>query len=204
MLALACALLGFVVGIFVSIRCIPVRGLARDLGISLAVAAVFALTGGQVGANWSLPAYLYLAGAGVVLTVIDLRERRLPNAIVLPSYLIVGVLLVAPAVLAGQWPQYWRAWAGALILFCLYLGLALISPSGMGLGDVKLAGVLGLALGWQGWPALVSGSLLAFGFGAGTGIVLIATGRACRKTALPFGPFMLAGALAGLVIAGSR
>jgi leader peptidase (prepilin peptidase)/N-methyltransferase len=71
----------------------------------------------------------------------------------------------------------------------------------MGFGDVKLAGVLGLYLGWLGWAPLAVGTLAAFLLGGIVGVALMAGGRAGRKTALPFGPSMLAGALIALFAA---
>jgi leader peptidase (prepilin peptidase)/N-methyltransferase len=93
-----------------------------------------------------------------------------------------------------------RSAAGAGILFVLYLALALISPRGMGMGDVKLAGVLGLYLGWVGWSALAVGALAAFLIGGLVGIGLILARRASRSTGIPFGPWMLAGAWVGIII----
>jgi leader peptidase (prepilin peptidase)/N-methyltransferase len=92
------------------------------------------------------------------------------------------------------------------LLFGFYLVLALVYPAGMGLGDVKLAGLLGLYLGWLGWAAVAVGAFTAFLIGGLVGVSLLATGRAGRKTAVPFGPAMLSGALlsvfAGAPIAG--
>jgi leader peptidase (prepilin peptidase)/N-methyltransferase len=78
--------------------------------------------------------------------------------------------------------------------------LHLVNPGGMGFGDVKLAPTLGLALGWYGWSAVVAGTLVGFGLGAGVGLVLLAMRRVDRRTPIPFGPFMLLGALAGVLL----
>ena len=78
--------------------------------------------------------------------------------------------------------------------------LLLIYPSGMGFGDVKLAGVLGMMLGWFGWPEVVVGAFLGFLFGGVLGMALMAARRATRKSMIPFGPFMLAGAWTGLLV----
>ena len=83
---------------------------------------------------------------------------------------------------------------GALALFAFYFLLAFIYPAGMGFGDVKLAGLIGLYLGWLGWGSLLVGAFLGFLLGAVVGIALMVRGRAGRKTKIPFGPFMLMGA----------
>ncbi len=94
------------------------------------------------------------------------------------------------------------ALAGGAILFTLYLVIVLAYPRGMGLGDVKLAGVIGLYLGWLGWGQLAVGAFSAFLLGASFSLVLVAARRANRRTAIPFGPFMLAGAWVGMFAGG--
>jgi len=151
------------------------------------------------GLTWELPAYLYFAAVGVALALIDLDTRRLPNVIVLPSYVVAGLLLLLPAIVDGRWNDYLNAWLGALALFAFYFLLAFVYPAGMGFGDVKLAGVLGLYLGWLGWGPLIVGAFLGFLLGALVGGGLMLAKRAGRKTAIPFGPFMIAGALIAVV-----
>ena len=114
---------------------------------------------------------------------------------------------------AGAAPAAQRGGAGlerlpagldrAAALFAFYFLLALVYPAGMGFGDVKLAGVLGLFLGWLGWGELAVGAFLGFLIGAVAGIGLIVAGRAGRKTAIPFGPYMLAGALIAVLVGGA-
>ena len=99
------------------------------------------------GLTWQLPAYLYLTAVGVALAFIDLDTKRLPNVLTLPSYPIMAGLLLIPAVADGLWGDFGRAMLGALALFAFYLLLALVYPAGMGMGDVKLAGVLGHGAG---------------------------------------------------------
>jgi leader peptidase (prepilin peptidase)/N-methyltransferase len=142
-----------------------------------------------------LPAYLYFTAMGIALSVIDLETRRLPNAIVLPSYPIVAVLLTAAA--AWQW-DFWallRAGIGGVALFAFFCVLAVSFPAGMGFGDVKLAGIIGIVLGFLSWRALVIGCFAGFLLGALAGIAVMVTRKGNRRTALPFGPFMVAGAL---------
>jgi leader peptidase (prepilin peptidase)/N-methyltransferase len=152
-----------------------------------------------LGVTWQLPAFLYLASAGLALAMIDIDTKRLPNALTLPSYLIGGLLLLAPAIADAMWNEYLRAWLGALALYAFYFILALIYPKGMGWGDVKLAGVLGLYLGWLGWGVLVVGGFLGFLLGAVLGGALMALRRAGRKSKIPFGPFMLLGSLLAIL-----
>ena len=146
----------------------------------------------------TLVAFLYFAAISVALTAIDIDVHRLPNAIVLPSYAVGGVLLAAAALLGGDPVQLARAAAGAGILVVLYFVLAIIKPGGMGMGDVKLAGVLGLFLGSIGWGALAVGAMGAFVLGGIFGVVLILARRAGRGSGIPFGPWMFAGAWLGI------
>lgn len=167
--------------------------------VEAGTAVAFALMAGSLGASLELPAFVYLAAAGVALGVIDYDVKRLPNVIVLPSYAVVAVLLIVPAVADGRWDDYRRAAAGMAALFTLYFLLVLVYPGGMGFGDVKLAGVLGAYLGWLGWGHLVVGAFAGFLLGGVLGAALMASRRATRKSAIPFGPFMLAGALVGIL-----
>ena len=121
---------------------------------------------GSFGWTWELPPYLYLASVGLALAVIDLDTKRLPNALTLPSYVVLGLLFLVPAAADGDWSAYLRAWLAAAPFSASTSCLAVIYPSGMGFGDVKLAGVLGLALGWLGWGELVVGGFLGFLLGA--------------------------------------
>lgn len=184
------------------------RGRCRDCGaaisfryplVELLTAALFALVAAHFGADPALPAYLYLGALGVALALIDLEVRRLPNALVLPSYPVVLLLLGAAAAVERDAGSIARAVAGGAALFGLYFLLALAYPAGMGFGDVKLAGLLGLGLGWLGWDSLVVGAFAGFLLGGLVGAALIAVRQAGRKTAIPFGPFMLLGALLGVV-----
>ncbi|KQZ83958.1 peptidase A24 [Microbacterium sp. Root166] len=177
-------------------------------GLAFAAIAWWALTAGLAVPATSSPqiwadaliiiAFLYFAAISIVLTLIDLDTHRLPNAIVLPSYLVAGVLLTAASALSGDWIALLRAAIGMVSLYAFYFLLRLARPGGMGGGDVKLAGVVGLYLGFIGWGALVVGAFAAFVLGGVFGLALIALRRAGRKTAIPFGPWMIAGAWVGI------
>lgn len=146
----------------------------------------------------ALGAYLWFAAAGVALTLIDLDHQRLPNAIVLPGLAVVISLLVASAILSGEWSRAGSTIAAAAALFALYFVIALVYPSGIGGGDVKLAPLVGGALGFIGWGAVAVGAFAGFLLGAVFGLALIALRRATRKSGIPFGPFMLVGAWIGI------
>jgi leader peptidase (prepilin peptidase)/N-methyltransferase len=146
-----------------------------------------------------LPALLYLAAISIALALIDIDTHTLPNSIVLPAYPVSAVLLAAASVVSGDWGDLLRAGIGGAALFAFYLLLVLLYPRGMGLGDVKLAGVLGAYLGYLGWDALAVGAFAAFVLGGLFAIALILTRRVTRSGGIPFGPWMLAGAWVGIV-----
>lgn len=149
----------------------------------------------------ALPAFLYFGALGLALALIDLEVRRLPDRLVLPSYPILAVLFAGAAWWRGDWPTLLRAVLGAAALFAFYFAVAFIHPAGMGFGDVKLAGLVGGVLAWLSWPTLAIGAFAGFLLGAIVGVALIAAGRAGRKTPVPFGPFMVAGALLAVFVA---
>ena len=147
-----------------------------------------------------LVAFLYLAAVSVALALIDLDTHTLPNAIVLPSYVVGAALLGAAAILGGDYGALLWAGIGMAALWIAYLLMALAYPGGMGFGDVKLAGVLGLFLGYLGWGQLVVGAFSAFLLGGLFSIVLLVTRKANRKSGIPFGPWMLGGAWVGALL----
>ena len=170
----------------------------------IAVAAAWASLTFRVGghARWSLlPAYLFLGAVGAALTLIDLDVHRLPDLLVLPSYPIALGLLLVPTVVTGHWDALLRALLAGLSLFVAYLVLALVSPGGggLGFGDVKLAGVLGLLLGWLGWSPVIVSAFAAFVAGGVTALLLLLVGRASRSSHIAFGPSMILGAWVALM-----
>jgi leader peptidase (prepilin peptidase)/N-methyltransferase len=144
-------------------------------------------------------ALCYFGAISMALTLIDRATHRLPNAIVLPAYAVLAVILSGAAALSGEWVAGARAALSAGCLFAAYLTLALISPRGMGMGDVKLSGVIGLITGWIGWTAVVVATVIAFVLAALVALGLVATRRAGGATHIAFGPWMLAGAWIGIV-----
>ncbi|MGH9090488.1 MAG: prepilin peptidase [Acidimicrobiales bacterium] len=150
--------------------------------------------------GWSaeLPAYLAFGAVAAAVTVTDLAARRVPNRVVGPAALAGSVLLVMASAGSGLWWPLARAATGAVLLAGFYLALGLAFPSGMGLGDLKWAGVIGLYLGYLGWTTLPTATLLAFGAAA----VFVLVGRAAwrsRQLVLPMAPFMTAGALVAVL-----
>ncbi len=168
--------------------------------VELATAAAFLLVVLRLGASAEVPAFLVLATAAVLLTVVDARHRLLPDRVVLPTLAAGTVLLALAAAGTGDWPALLRALLGAAAMFAGFLVLAVISPSGLGMGDVKLAAVLGLYLGWLGWTPLLAGALAAFVVQALAVLVLLAAGRVRRDGDLPFGPAMLVGAALAMAL----
>jgi leader peptidase (prepilin peptidase)/N-methyltransferase len=171
---------------------------ARYPIVELATALVFGLLGARFGLAMELPAFLFLGALGVALTVIDLDVKRLPDALTLPAYPVLIVLLgLASWAGPGLWPML-RGGIGMLVLVAFYLVLFLLG--GMGLGDVKFAGVLGFALGWLGWQQLIAGTALGFVLGGVVSVFLLLAGRARRRSRIAFGPYMIAGALTAVLV----
>jgi leader peptidase (prepilin peptidase)/N-methyltransferase len=171
---------------------------ARYPTVELAVAALFVGVYLAFGASLLALALAYLALISVVLAAIDLDVHRLPDRIVLPAYPALAAMLAGDALLNREgWPLA-RGVVGAVSLAGFYLLMRVINPRGMGLGDVKTAGVLGLALGYVGWSALGVGAF--FGPVVGGAMVLpgVLAGRLSGKTRVPYGPALLAGAWVGL------
>ena len=168
--------------------------------VELATGVLFALMAVKFGAHAVLPAYLYLAAIGVALSLIDVDVKRLPDVLVLPSYAVAAVLLGVAAVTGHDASRALRAVIGMALYYGLFAVLRLVYPKGMGFGDVKLAGVLGLYLGWLGYGVLFVGYFAGALLGGVVGIALLASKHAGRKTKVPYGPFMVAGALLAVFV----
>ncbi len=166
--------------------------------IEAGTAALFVLTAVRFGLSAELPAFLFLAAVGVLLGVIDLQHRLLPNRVVVPALAVATALLVAAAAVEQDWAALLRAALGAVVLFVVFLVLALIAPSGLGMGDVKLAALIGLYLGWIGWNAVVIGAAAGFVVQAAVALALLATRRIGLRGELPFGPAMLLGTVVAI------
>ncbi|MFD5902780.1 prepilin peptidase [Streptomyces microflavus] len=152
------------------------------------------------GARPELAGWLLLAPVAVLLATVDRRVHRLPDPLTLPLAAAAVLLLGGAALLPGHAGSWTSGLLGGPALGGFYFLLFLINPNGMGFGDVKLALALGVALGWYGWEVLFLGGFAGFLFGAAYGLGLVLLRRAGRRTGIPFGPFMIVGALTGILL----
>lgn len=171
---------------------------ARYPLVELANAGLWVGIAQRFGTTWEVPAYCALASGLIVLSLIDLDHFLLPNRVLYPTGFVFAALLVLPAVIDGQWDWYLRGIEGGAAAFGVFFVIHIVSPRGMGFGDVRLSFVLGLALGWLSWGHVFLGLFLGFLLGAVVGTLLIATKLRGRKDPVPFGPFMAAGALVAI------
>ncbi len=156
----------------------------------------------RFGASADLPAWLWFVLLGLLLGVVDVREHRLPNRVLLPGTALAVLLLTGAASVSDRWDDLGRGLLAGLTCFGLLLVMALISPSGLGMGDVKLVALTGLYLGWLGWSSVVTALFLGFLAQGLLGLWLLAARRAQLSTDLPFGPALLVGALASALLGG--
>jgi leader peptidase (prepilin peptidase) / N-methyltransferase len=189
----------------------PQRAVIARLDISprppaLAAGAVTAVLLGGLAARVQpghpalvLAAACWLAACAVPLACTDFAVQRLPDPLTGAAYAGTVVLLLLAAAVSGPWSALVRALLGGLALAGFYLLLMIISPSGMSLGDVKLAASLGTLLAWFGWRLLVAGGFAGLCLGAITAGALLASQRVSRKHLIPFGPFMIAGAVLAVI-----
>ncbi|MGW2016385.1 prepilin peptidase [Streptomyces sp. NPDC001927] len=163
---------------------------------ALSCAALAAATGPRP----ELVVWLLCAPVAVLLATVDVRVHRLPDLLTLPLAAVAPLLLLGAELLPYDAGSWLHALLGGLALGGGYFLLHLIRPGGMGFGDVKLALSVGAVLGWYGWGVLFAGTFAGFLFGALYGFGLVLVRRGSRKSAIPFGPFMIGGALLGLLL----
>jgi leader peptidase (prepilin peptidase)/N-methyltransferase len=173
--------------------------LGPPLALELATAAVVALLLGHFGGQPDVVAFAFFGALSVPLAAIDIAVQRLPDPLTLPAYPILIVLLAGAAIANHDLAALGRAFLGGLALAGGYLLLALLRPGQIGGGDIKLAGIAGLALGWLGWPTLIAGAALSFVLCAVVSVVLLAARRVTLHSAICFGPFILGGALLAMI-----
>jgi leader peptidase (prepilin peptidase)/N-methyltransferase len=164
------------------------------LAVEVTTALLLGALAARVHPGLVLAAACWLALCSVPLAFIDAAVRRLPDVLTGAAFAGTALLLLAAAAASGHWHVLAQSVLGGIALAGFYLLLALISPSGMGMGDVKAAAGLGTMLAWRGWTALIAGGFAGFLLAAVYGIALLTSGRATRKHQIPFGPFMIAGA----------
>ncbi|MFJ5221737.1 prepilin peptidase [Streptomyces sp. NPDC088400] len=175
---------------------------APSLLVPLLTALVCAALAAATGPRPELAVWLLLTPVAVLLALVDRNVHRLPDHLTLPLAVAAAVLLGLAALLPGDGGSWPTALLGGLALGACYFVLFLINPNGMGFGDVKLAISLGVTLGWYGWPVLCVGAFAGFLLGSLYGLGLMLLRRAGGKSAIPFGPFMITGALLGIVLGG--
>lgn len=175
-------------------------GARPGLGWQAAVicAVIGTLVGSVTGLDWALLFLVPLVPIGVALAVIDSATRLLPTRIIAPTYLVLVPLVVVAALVSGEPRLLLRAAIGWAVMGGIYLLLWVIHPAGMGYGDVRLSGIIGIVLGYLGYGQLALGGWSAFLLGGLGGVVLVALKVVDRKHN-PFGPWMLIGALVGIV-----
>jgi leader peptidase (prepilin peptidase) / N-methyltransferase len=177
-------------------------GFGRPGVMEVVTAAVLALLLGRFGGSSQAIPFTFLGVLGVMLAAIDISVQRLPDRLVLPAFPLMISLLALAALLEHNGAGLVRAPLGGLALGAVFLALALLRPGQLGGGDIKLAGLAGLALGWLGWPAVTTAAVLGFALSAVTSLALLAARRVSLSSAVCFGPFLLGGALIAVLMAG--
>ncbi|MFJ3658413.1 prepilin peptidase [Streptomyces nigra] len=170
-----------------------------SLSVFFVTAGVCGLLAATSGIRPELVVWLLLAPVCVLLAFVDASVHRLPDVLTLPLAAGTCVLLGGASLFPGAGGSWTSALLGLLVLGGCFFVLFLFSR-GLGFGDVKLALVLGAVLGWYGWPVVLVGVFAGFLFGALWGVGLLFAGRAGRRSRMAFGPFLLAGALAGVLL----
>lgn len=171
------------------------RWLGPPAVFEVATGVVLALLLGHFAWQADAAAFAFLGLLSVMLAAIDIAVKRLPDKIILPAYPVLLALLVMAAVADRAPGALLRALLGGLSLGAVYLLLTLIAPGQLGRGDVKLAGLAGMALAWLGWPALLFGACFGFLLSGAASVALLAMRRITLRGSIAFGPFLLAGAL---------
>jgi leader peptidase (prepilin peptidase)/N-methyltransferase len=171
--------------------------------LELATAAVLALLLGRFGGQPDMVAFGFLGALGVALAAIDIAVQRLPDRLTLPAFPVLVVLLAVAAAIGHDGGALVRALLGSVALAGGYLLLALARPGQLGGGDIKLAALAGLALGWLGWPAVLAGASLGFLLSAVVSLALLAARRITLRSAISFGPFLLGGTLLAVLASGA-
>jgi leader peptidase (prepilin peptidase) / N-methyltransferase len=180
------------------------RGRCRSCGagisvryplVELGTAILFVAAAVRLGATWQLPAFCVFFASLLAISVIDLDHYIIPNRVIYPTLAVTIPLLVVAAAADGSWGHLRNAAIGGVAGFAVLLAIHVAVPRGMGFGDVRLAGVIGMMLGWLGLRYLFLGLFLAFLLASVIGVALIVARLRSRKDAVPFGPFMAMGAV---------
>ena len=183
-------------------RPMPAVGISvrvERVGASVATAALLSVGAARLGATPVLAAYSALFAGLVLISVVDLRAWIVPRRLLYPLWAVVAVGLVAASAADHRWHALANAAIGGAVAFGVLFAVWWAFPRGMGFGDVRLAGLVGTALGWLGLVHLYVGFLTAFLAGAVFGVVLMVARGTGRKTRLPFAPALSAGAVIGVL-----
>lgn len=165
--------------------------------LELVTAAVFVGFSGRLPSLWALPAYCVLSAGLLMLSAVDFRLRRLPTPVVYWTGGLGALLLVVASAGSGDWRALVTAGIGGAACFVLFFAIFLAVPKGIGFGDVRLVAVCGLMLGWLGLKVVPLGLLLGFLLATIPAVALVVVGKANRKSQIPFGPYLAAGAILG-------
>ena len=183
----------------------PISG--RYPAVEVTTAVVFAAVGAAVADRDGgdhlavVPAFLVLAAVLVAVSFIDIEHFLVPNRVLIAgTYVAAPLLVLGAAATDGGWSRLGRSALAVAVAGGALLVLNLVSPRGMGMGDVKLAAFEGAFLGWLGWGELALGLFLGFLLGSVGGLTLIALRLRSRKDHIPFAPFLAAGALLAVTL----
>lgn len=173
---------------------------ARYPLVEVATAATFVIVALAIGASWVLPAYLAFSAVLIALSGIDIDTKKIPNRLLYPAFAVGIVLLAAGSILDSEASRLVWAGVGGAVGFAILFVIWFIAPGGMGYGDVRLSGYIGMHLGYVGMGKVALGLFTGFLLGAVVGVGLMALGGRSRKSAIPFGPFLAAGAILAIVV----
>ncbi len=168
--------------------------------VEATTAALFAAAAARFGADWALPAYLALLAGLLALACTDLELMLLPKRIVYPTLAVVSALLVVAAAGTGDWGKLGTAAACGVVAFAFFFALNFVNPRWMAFGDVRLALLIGVGLGWLGPGTVLLGFFLGFLLGAVIGVALILAKRIGPRSPVPFGVFLAAGAALAIYV----
>ena len=168
--------------------------------VEIVTSTTFVAVALSIGTNWVLPAYLLFAAVLVALSGIDIDTREIPNRLLYPSGLVGAALLAAGALLDGDVAKLPPAAAGACLGFALLFVVWFVAPGGMGYGDVRFSAYLGLHLGYLSLGHVGVALFVGFLLGAVVGLALMVADGRGRKSKIPFGPFLAAGAIFAVVV----
>jgi leader peptidase (prepilin peptidase) / N-methyltransferase len=199
----ACSRCGTAAGGRLAVRCRECGGaFGPPWVLEVVTAVVLALLCARFADSAAVLAFAFLGVLSVALSGVDIAVHRLPDKLTLPAYPALVLLLGLAAIFGHSGAALVRALLGGVALTCFYFLLAVLRPGQLGAGDVKLAGLTGLALGWLGWPVLILGAALAFVLSAFVSLGLLAARRISLRDSIAFGPFMLGGALIAILVSG--